>query len=101
MQHSDANGVEPNVVSLPSVVGAVEAAELKLTLEAAMAGHGGVRIEAGEVERVSTLGLQVLATAARSFAEQGIAFSFGACSPWLKQGAGLLGLAEILGIDGD
>ena len=101
MQDSHDNGDAALVVSLPPVLGMVEAAELKLTLEEAMINRRGVRIEACDVQRISTLGLQVLVAAARSYAEQGLPYGFGARSVQVNEGAELLGLAQVLGIDGD
>ena len=101
MNDCDAKGAEARAVILPAVFDMDATAELKLVLEAALEAGVGVQIEAGDVQRVTTPGLQLLAVAARSFAERGSAFGFGACAPPLAEGATLLGLAPVLGIDGD
>jgi anti-anti-sigma regulatory factor len=98
MQVIETDGVR--VVSLPPVLDMVAAAELKVALESAM-DEGGVRIEAADVQRVSTPALQVLAAAARSYAQRGLPFAFGGCARPLSEGAVLLGIADVLGIDGD
>lgn len=95
------DGAGQRVVELPAVLDMVGAAELKQDLDMALAAGRAVRIEADDVQRVTTPGLQVLAAAARSFVEGGLAFSLGVCAPPLVQGAELLGLGPVLGLHGE
>ncbi|MBU6472529.1 MAG: STAS domain-containing protein, partial [Alphaproteobacteria bacterium] len=77
--------VEPNTnsrsIAIPAILDAGAAVALLETLNEAFGAAEGVSIEAGEVQRVTTPGLQVLAVAARSFAARGLPFSYADPAP--------------------
>lgn len=85
---------------LPPVLDAAATAGLKPGFEAALVA-GGVRINAGEVQRVTTQGLQLLASAAQNFAVAGGAFEFGTLSAPLCEASRVLGLSPLLGLEGE
>lgn len=87
-------------IALPPVLDAAAAADLKPGFVAALAA-GGVQVEAGEVQRATTQGLQLLAVAARSYAAEGAAFGFGTVAEPLREACTALGLASLLGLEGE
>jgi anti-anti-sigma regulatory factor len=58
-------------LKLPPIVDLTTAASLKVQLEQALAAGSGVAIDGGAVARVTSPGLQVLASAALSFRRNG------------------------------
>lgn len=81
-------------------LGIETAAELKEKLQPQLAASGPVVIGAGEVKRVHTAGLQVLAAFAHSRKQAGFATRIDPCSDTLRDAAQLLGVAELLGLPG-
>ena len=90
----------PRVVALPAILDVSAAAALLQTLNDILGTGEGVSIEAGEVQRVTTPGLQVLAAAAKSFSEKGLPFGYGNRASPLTDAAQTLGLGPALGLDG-
>ncbi len=88
------------IINLPPLFDMNAAVELKPVFEIAMA-QGAIRVEAAEVERVSTPGLQLLAVVAKTCAARQTGFGFGECALSLRRAATLLDLAAALGLDGD
>jgi len=101
MSEIAAGGEGPRVVSLPPLMDLAATAELKATLEAALAAGSAVQIDAGDVQRIATPALQMLAAAATSFGKRGTGFAFGACAPALTEAVNTLGLGMSLGIWGE
>lgn len=91
----------PRSVVIPAILDAVAAAALLQTLNEALGAAEGVHIDAGDVQRVTTPGLQVLAAAARSFSEKGLAFGYANPAPPLAEAAETLGLSRALGLEGE
>ena len=68
-------------------------------LRQAAAGPGGkVVLDARQVERADAAGLQALLAGRRALQEAGKSVAWTGCTPHLKAAAGMLGLAEALGL---
>lgn len=88
-------------LALPAVLDLTVGAELKRNLESALVKGCGVDLDAGNVQRVSSPCLQVLAAAVASFREAGgPMLRFGNVSAEFRETASTLGLDEVLGIRG-
>ena len=90
----------PRVVILPAILDAGAAAALLQTLSEALGADEGVRIDAGDLQRVTTPGLQVLAAAAQSFSEKRLPFGYTNPASPLTDAAETLGLGPALGLEG-
>jgi len=88
-------------VSIPAILDAGAAATLLQTLNEALGSAEGVRIDAGNIQRVTTSGLQVLAAAAKSFSEKGLPFGYANSAPPLAEAAETLDLGRALGLEGE
>ena len=91
----------PRAIAIPAILDAGAAAALLQTLNEALGAAEGVSIQAGAVQRVTTPGLQVLAAAAKSFSEKGVAFAYADPAQPLTDAAETLGLSRALGLVGD
>ncbi|MGO8713522.1 MAG: STAS domain-containing protein [Rhizomicrobium sp.] len=88
-------------LALPAVLDLTTGSELKRQLESALVKGCGLDIDAGQVQRVASPCLQILAAAAKSFVEAGgPALRFGAVSPEFRETVSTLGLDEIFAIKG-
>lgn len=68
-------------------------------LRDAAAGPGGkVVLDARQVEKADAAGLQALLAGRRALQEAGKSVAWTGCTPHLKAAAGMLGLAEALGL---
>src|ERR1041384_7644019 len=66
---------------------------------AAKSRESRVALDAGEVEKVDAAGLQALLAGRRALEDAGKTVTWSGCSAQLKSAAGLLGLAQPLGIE--
>jgi ABC-type transporter Mla MlaB component len=87
-------------LDLGSDLGIETAAELKEKLQPALASAGPVVMSGGDVKRVHTAGLQLLAAFARSRQQAGHETRIDPCSDTLRDAAQLLGVAALLGLPG-
>jgi len=96
-----ASGQGVPCVVLPASVDLTAAADLKSQLEHAFAEGMGLQVDAGAVQRITSPCLQVLAAAAKSFAEAGGAeMRIAPASTAFRETVCTLGLQEILGTEG-
>ena len=86
------------VLKLAPILDITAAPDLKRDLLAHLGREHGVRIDAGEVQRAGALCLQVLASAARSFAGAGGPLRFIAASRGFRDAAEALALTSVLGL---
>ncbi len=86
-------------LALPAVLDLTTGAELKRELESALVKGCGLHIDAGQVQRVTSPCLQILAAAVKGFVEAGgPTLRFGAVSPEFWETVSTLGLDEMFGI---
>lgn len=85
---------------LSAVFDSEAAAEMKPALVAALVA-GKVEIDAGQVQRVTSQGLQLLAAAANSCREREVGFRIEGPTPAFATAAQTLGLTRTLGLDGE
>jgi len=89
------------MLTLPAVLDLTSAASLKAELLAALARGDGLEIDGSEVQRITTPCLQVLASAARAFAQAGgPPLKFSKKSPALLEVASVLALGSPIGDHG-
>jgi len=79
-------------------IGAVQ--ELAERLRGCLDGVGTVALDGSAVEQLDTAGVQLLAVFARQLREQDTPLAWQGASAALRDGAALLGLGEVLGLDG-
>ncbi|MDE3114737.1 MAG: STAS domain-containing protein [Pseudomonadota bacterium] len=91
----------PRAITIPAIFDAGAAAALLQTLNEALGAAESVSVQADAVQRVTTPGLQVLAAAAKSFSEKGLAFGYVNPAPPLTDAAETLGLSQALGLVGE
>lgn len=93
-------GSDVSKLVLPAVLDLTGAAELKRAIADALEQGHGMDIDAGEVRRITTPCLQILAAAASGFAKAGrSAMRFVALSPEFRDIVSTLALDESLGIE--
>ena len=84
---------------LPAVFASPQAGPLKTEIERSLAGGVGMTIDASQVQRVSSLCLQVLAAGVRAFgAAGGAALTIVNPSPAFLETASVLGMKSALGL---
>lgn len=87
--------------SLPPVLTIHEAEQVKADLVEMMQLPGPVALDGGAVERVDTAGLQLLASLIKSCRSDVRAFSWTGWSPEFERAAQILGLSNILALEGN
>lgn len=86
---------------LPAVLTIHEAEQVKADLVGMMQLPGPVVLDGGAVERVDTAGLQLIASLIKSCRSDVRAFSWIGWSPELERAAQILGLRNILALEGN
>ncbi len=89
-----------SVVTLDADVAISGAAELKGRLLRLLETPGAVSIDASNVQRIDTAGLQLLCAFRKSLNEAGRALEWTAPSPAFTDGADRVGLTDLLGLTG-
>lgn len=87
----------PNRTVLPSILDQAATADLKATLAEALA--SGAELDAGAVQRVSTLCFQLLLSACKAAAGSGRNLAITNSSEEFRRGAAALGLTAALGLE--
>lgn len=83
-------------MTLASVLDAAHGDELRASLNELIENPQPVTLDAGEVERVDTAGLQVLAAFVTTRRSQGRAIEWQKISPELRRATELLGLSALM-----
>ena len=91
---------EPTQLMLPAVLDLKAAQDLKQALEEACAREAPLQVDASQVQRVSSLCLQLLAAARKEFVSHPRFAITGPSTAFIETVTGL-GLAEALGLSGE
>src|SRR5262249_3830565 len=94
----DPSNSERSQVSLPPIANLTAAADLKHSLVDVFHSRKGVEIEASAVQNITSPCWQVLVAAAKSFGAASMSYSVVNPSPAFVEAAGILGIAQLLGL---
>ena len=98
MEDKAGPATSPPQLTLPPILGAEAAAELKRSLLDAAGAEGCVNVDAGAVQRTGTLCLQVLCAAATALRANGARLRLHSVPEAMSETIGLLGLRDSLGM---
>lgn len=91
---------KPAPIELPAKLSIAQSQELHRTLTQHLAGAEPLLLDGSRVEEIDTAILQLLASAWISGAQRGVACKWQAASPALRESATLIGVSEILQLEG-